>query len=146
MTGINEIKILVSAEASTHVGFLCPHHLLRGSASWSYLGLRKQSGSGNRSNKNARMTWQSSPRSVPIQGHIQEPRLSQHYHLRAPPPTLYCPLHLTPLSHYLISKEDIPQPPPTLFFPPSVPGSNNDSRKVAFTTFPLATPILPAAC
>lgn len=147
MTGINEIKILVSAEARTHVGFLCPYHLLRGSASWSYLGLRKQSRSGNRSNEDARMTWQPSPRSMPIQGHVQEPRLSQHCPLSVPS-TLYCPLHLAPFPIILSQRKTSPHHhlPPILFFPLSVPGSSNDSRKVAFTPFPLATPILPAAC
>lgn len=140
------MTLLVSTEVGTHGRLLCPHHLLRGSTSWSYLGLRKQSGSENRSNKDARMTWQSSPKI-----HVHPEALSRTKALTTlssqwlPRP---CTAHFTrllfPVS-YLKGRH-----PPThhlpLFFPHSfsVPGSNNDSRKVTFAALPLATPVLPA--
>lgn len=109
------MALSATTKANTHVAFICLHHLLRGSISWSYLGLRKESEPGNRTNKDARLTWRSSSRSKPIQGHFQESRLSSHN--TAPPPWT---AHFTwLLFHHPISKEVIPRPWPTLFFPHS---------------------------
>lgn len=106
LTGMNEMALSATTKANTHVAFICLHHLLRGSISWSYLGLRKESEPGNRTNKDARLTWRSSSRSKPIQGHFQESRLSSHN--TAPPPWT---AHFTwLLFHHPISKEVIPQP------------------------------------